>query len=281
MPRIQSIKHFIENPKRSCQSLSYRAREFWRWKTATIKDNPIFILGNQKAGTSVITALLGEAIGLSYTIDIFCLYQGLEEALLRGDVSFEDVIERGRYYFSKDIIKDPSFTFFYDEISTYFPSSKRVFVLRDPRQNIRSILNRLQLPGDMDDLSPSQWEMLKQNFPSWYLVLDGSLAGHKGKTYIETLALRCGKALQLYSQHKEDIIPIYYEKFNQDKIGAIQALSRQLGFDIKHPIELLKDKQFQPRGDKDISMDSFFGASNLERIETICGESMLAVGYEL
>lgn len=281
MLNAASIKHFLENPSRSFVNLRYRFQESWRRQTTQINPNPIFIFGNQKSGTSAIAALLGEATGLSYTIDILCLYEGLEERLFNGDSSFDEVIDRGRYYFSKGIIKDPGFTFFYDELAARFPSAKRVFVLRDPRQNIRSILNRLQLPGDLDDLYPEQWQMLQQQFPCWYPILEGSLAGHKGKTYIETLALRCQQVFQLYCHHQAELVPIYYETFNQDKVGSIHQLASQLGLPVIRDIDDVKDVQFQPRGNTEVTLEQFFGTTNLQRVEEICEEAMLAVGYPL
>lgn len=281
MATATPFKHFLENPSRSFANLRYRLQESWRRQTAHINPNPIFVFGNQKAGTSAIAALLGEATGLSYTIDIFCLYQGLEERLLNGESSFDEVINRGQYYFSKHIIKDPGFTFFYDEIASRFPSSKRIFVLRDPRHNIRSILNRLKLPGNLDDLSPEQWQTLKQQFPGWYPVLEGSLTGHKGKTYIETLALRCQRVLQLYCQQQAELVPVYYEAFNQNKVSSIYQLATQLDLQVKQDINHVKDVQFQPKGNTQVSLEQFFGSANLQCIEEICGETMLAVGYPL
>ncbi len=279
MSTAAPLKHFLENPSRSVANLNYRLRESWRRQTARVHPNPVFVFGNQKSGTSAIAALLGEATGLSYTIDILCLYEGLEERLLRGNVSFDEVLERGRYYFSKPIIKDPGFTFFYDEIASRFPASKRVFVLRDPRQNIRSILNRLKLPGNLDDLSNEQWQTLKQAFPGWYPILEGSLAGHQGSTYIETLALRCQKAFQLYQTHQTELIPIHYETFSQDKAHSIYNLASQLGINVTQSIDRVKDKQFQPKGNTDVPLRDFFGVDNLQRIEAICQSEMISMGY--
>lgn len=273
------LQHLVKHPARSFANARYRLREAWRRQTAQVNPNPIFVFGNQKSGTSAVAALLGEATGLSYTIDILCLYSGLEEKLLRGEAKFDQVLERGRYYFSKDIVKDPGFTLFYNQIANLFPNTQRVFVLRDPYQNIRSILNRVRLPGDLENLSAEQWQNLKQQFPGWYPVLDGSLAGHHGETYIETLALRCQKIAQIYLQHQADLVPIYYEAFNQNKVEAIRELALKLGLEPNRSIEQVKDVQFQPKGNQEVSLEAFFGAANLHRIEKICGEVMGLVGY--
>lgn len=273
------IKHFQENPGRSVSNMRHRIQELWRRQTACVNPNPVLVFGNQKAGTSAITALLGEATDLSYTIDIFCLYQGLEERLFSGEGGFEEVLEKGRYYFSKDIVKDPSFTFFYSTLADRFPTAKKVFVLRDPRQNIRSILNRLNLPGNLDELSQNDWDNVVQNFPAWHSILEGSSAGHKGRNYIETLALRSQKIFQIYCRHQTEVVPIFYEAFNQDKVAAIQHLAAQLDLSVVRSIDRLKDVQFQPKGNRSVTIEAFFGAKNLKLIEDICGQEMVAAGY--
>ena len=280
MPSTKSIQHLLDNPSRSYANFRYRLRESWRRQMAQVNPHPILIFGNQKAGTSAIAALLGQATGLSYTIDIFCLYTGLEEQVLKGQHSFSEVLNRGRYYFSKDIIKDPGFAFLYDDLTTTFPTSRRVFIFRDPRHNIRSILNRLDLPGHLEALSVEQWQRIQQQLPGWYSILDGDLAGHKGATYIETLALRCQKIIQIYLKHQAEVTPIYYEAFKQDKVASIHQLADQLDLPIIQNIDNVKDIQFQPKGNADISLNEFFG-DNLNTIEKICKTEMLAIGYSI
>src|SRR5690606_37975827 len=109
---------------------------------------PIFILGNQKTGTSAIAALLGEATGNPYTIDVFCHLGDLQRRLFNRELTFRQFIVRSKDFFSKKIVKEPSFTFFYDELRREFPEATFVLIVRDPHENVRSILNRLEIPGD-------------------------------------------------------------------------------------------------------------------------------------
>ena len=281
MNEVTRFKNFTQHPCLSLKTVKHRIRETWRHHTTNINTQPIFVFGNQKSGTSAIAALLGEMTGRSYTIDIFCHFGDIESQLLGGQASLNEFIQQTRFYFSRDIVKDPSLTFFYDELKERFPNAERIFVLRDPRQNIRSILNRLGLPGNLNDLSPEKWHQIAITHPAWLPVLDGKLAGHQGKSYIETLALRCQKTFQIYLQNRAEVIPIYYEAFKADKSGAIQALAQQLGLPIRNDITALKDIQFQPKGNATVPLDIFFGPENLSLIETICGETMMAVGYSL
>ncbi|RME38856.1 MAG: hypothetical protein D6788_06610, partial [Planctomycetota bacterium] len=109
---------------------------------------PVIVLGNQKSGTTVIAALLAESAGCAVTLDIFFRFRRPVLArLLTGRDSLDRFIRRHPYWFSHPIIKEPSLTFFHDDLRRLFPSARFVFIVRDPRDNIRSILNRLRLPG--------------------------------------------------------------------------------------------------------------------------------------
>ncbi|PNW35287.1 UNVERIFIED_CONTAM: hypothetical protein BEN50_17775 [Euhalothece sp. KZN 001] len=275
------IRNAIKNPSRSLGSVKYRIRERWRCYTSQVNPHPILVFGNQKSGTSAVTALLGEATGLSYTIDIFCLYEDLEERLLKRETSLNELLDRARFYFSREIIKEPGLTFFYDDLRAHFPKSHQVFVLRNPYDNIRSILNRVNLPGNLEDLNDIHWQYIREKLPYWYVVFDGTFAGHKGNNYIETLALRCRQVFEIYLSCQTNVIPIWYESFKKNKVKIIHQLASELNLPIKHNIENIKDNQFQPKGNSSIDTETFFGSKNMERIRKICGEVALDVGYEI
>ena len=280
MTRFSSIKNFTESPLRSLSSFYYRIEQSWQWHTSQITPNPIFVFGNQKSGTSVVTALLGEATNLSYCIDILCFFGDMEENVLTKKLSFEEIIIKSKYYFSKDIIKDPTFTFFVHDVNSRFPDAKNIFVLRDPRHNIRSILNRLNIPGNLTDLPSEYWQKLREEHPyNWYHVLDGSLLEHKGNDYIETLALRCKKVLQVYLANKTNFMAIKYEDFQNNKVREIEDLASKLDLKIVNNINHIKDVQFQPKGKFNLSLIDFFGSSNIRKIEEICKEEMSILGY--
>lgn len=276
-----SLRNFIRNPARSYSNIQYRFKERWRRKFSKVNPNPLLVFGNQKSGTSAVTALLGEATGLSYTVDMFCLYGDLEERLLKKETSLDELLDRARFYFSREIIKEPGLTFFYNDLYGYFPNSPQVFVLRNPYDNIRSILNRANLPGNLEDLKDTHWHYIREKLPYWQVVFDGTLADHKGNTYIETLALRCRRVFEIYLNSKTNVIPIRYESFKENKVEIIHKLASDLNLPIKHNIEQIKDTQFQPKGNLSIDTETFFGGRNMERIRKICGEVAFKVGYKL
>jgi len=86
-------------------------------------------------------------------------------------------------------------------------------------------------------------------------------------------------AVDGYLARPDVFILIRYEDFVADKVGAIARLAAELGLPAAQDIDAWTDVQYQPRGDRDISWQEFFGPENLARIERICGDRMARFGY--
>jgi hypothetical protein len=143
-----SIHSFVPAPlRRYSRAASLRLRElqYCAMNVVTrVNPRPIFVLGNQKSGTTAIAALFARLSGQTVTLDLFRevwwpTYQGIPS----GDVSFDAFVARNRWGFSRDIVKEPNLTLFPDALAERFPEARTIFVVRDPRDNIRSLLNRL------------------------------------------------------------------------------------------------------------------------------------------
>jgi hypothetical protein len=112
------------------------------------------------------------------------------------------------------------------------------------------------------------------------MVVDGSWMGIEDGNYIDRLAERWNRAAHMYLGNQNNIELIRYEDFIQRKVAAIDNLVSRLGEKKENQIEGKVDQQFQPRGHRrDVSWSSFFGKSNLKRIEKRCSEAMNAIGY--
>ena len=159
-----------------------------RSAVSRVNPRPILVLGNQKSGTTAIAALLAEATGLSVTLD---LQREVDEPTFprvrTGGMSFDDFIRRNRLDFSRRIVKEPNLTLFPRELRDRFPESPIVFIIRDPRDNIRSILDRLGLPGDCDCLGDERWATVSE---AWRTVLDNRWLGIEHEHYVAQLAGR-------------------------------------------------------------------------------------------
>jgi hypothetical protein len=244
-----------------------------------IHRKPVFILGNQKAGTSVIAALLSQATGCSVSIDLAREFLGngsVFKKIKNGSAGFDTVIQRNRLDFSRDIIKEANLTPFYDDIAARFPKSKCVFIIRDPADNLRSQLNRWDIPGNMEDLRSEDVRQIKK---SWQIIFDGTWLGLTGNGYIEMLAQRWRYLADLYWTHRKNMILIRYEDFIKDKVREICHLADRLNLDLRHDISHKVNIQYQSKGRSDVTPVAFFGEKNLRRIETICHVQMERFGY--
>jgi hypothetical protein len=253
----------------------------WQSRHAQINPKPIFVLGNQKAGTSAITALLAEMTASSASIDLINenLYKHQSYPRLRmGEVSFSKFLQINRLSFSRDIVKEANLTIFYDELVKHFPQSKFVFILRDPRDNIKSQLHIMGVPGHLPHLHAKHLKNLRNR---WNTIIDGSWIGLTGGNYVEMLAARWNFMTDMYLNHLDNMVLVRYEDFVKDKVGEITRLARILGLTQVNDITAKVDIQFQPKGNRDIGWTAFFGQDNLARIEHICGDRMKRFHYPL
>ena len=265
----QVTKRLPQPLKRSLKSLS-DIKTFYQMKTAKVHPAPIFMLGHAKSGTTAIASLLAKVSGQSVTIDPMFRIDPegyIQRQLLSGELKLAEIVEAYKFYFSTPINKDPKLTFFYEDLCQCFPQAKFIFVIRDPRDNIRSFLNRRGIPGNLDKIPEDKQQWI------------GNLPPIPGENYIEKLANRWNLAADTYLNHQDKFTLIRYEDFVADKVGTTQSLAEQVGLTPSHDIADYVNLQYQPSGDRKVSWSEFFQADNLHLIETICGERMNCFDY--
>ena len=247
-------------------------------RLARVNRQPLIFLGKGKSGTTAIAALFAEATGKTVALDIPALFIDGIRPILLGRSTLSEVVARERLAFSNDIIKQPTLTWFFDELCEVFPAAKFVMIMRDPRDNIRSVLNRMAVPGDLDDLSP---EMIRTIHGGWRWHFDEPwLLDLKGANYIELSANRWNLAADVYRAHSDRMLLVRYEDFMHDKVGSIARLAARLGLPVTGDIAANSERQFQPQGkDRGTSWNEFFGPQNLATIERICGSRMVEFDY--
>lgn len=238
--------------------------------------SPIIVLGKEKSGTTVIAALLARHTGLSVTLDLPGIWGPVETKILAGDMAFDKFVQLNRYHFSRDIIKEPCLTFLYPQVKRTFPQAQFAMIVRDPRDNMRSVLNRLGIRGDLENIDTNTFS----NIPAgWQVVLDGRWLGLQGNTYVEMLAARWNLAVDTYLEHRGEMVLVRYEDFVADKASTIEHLAQQFALPHVNNISHEVDTQYQPRGEREISWIEFFGPENLGRVESICDSRMAEFGY--
>jgi len=240
-----------------------------------INDKPIIVIGNQKSGTTVIAALLAKYGDLSATLDINSMTADEQIKLHKKEMNFKKFVYRHRSDFRSDIIKEPALTFLYETIRNTYPKSQIIFILRDPRDNIRSILNRLDLPGDMDAINNySKFSNL------WQQILNSDWLGFESKNYVESLSKRWNLATKTYLDNKNDMVFAKYENFISNKEYFINKLAEKVGIEKKQEIIKEVDVQYQHKGQRNVKWDNFFG-KNLYIINEVCKEYIIKFYYKL
>ncbi|MAB94629.1 MAG: hypothetical protein CMC98_00830, partial [Flavobacteriales bacterium] len=106
---------------------------------SVLKKEPVFILGNQKSGTTIIANLIAQATKKSLTSDFKSAIKNssLQLELDFNLLSFNDFVQRYRYEFSKDLIKEPFLSYYVPQLFETFPKAKFILIVRNPFQNIR------------------------------------------------------------------------------------------------------------------------------------------------
>lgn len=239
----------------------------------TVNPDPIIVLGNQKAGTSAITHLLAEFGGLSKTVDIPESWAPSLYELLSGAEKLSTFAKDHPHRFFADVIKEPNLTFFFSDLCRLYPSARFVFVVRDPRANIRSMLNRMDVAGNRESIRVESVD------EAWRHLFNARAWELSQSHYVAQLAERWVRAARVYLDHAEHIHLVRFEDFLADKAGTIEHLATALEIPNRQDITELVDVQYQPRGDRDISWEEFFGEANLHCIERICSDAMAPLGY--
>ena len=115
---MQLLSKLLKQALRFLRNAPKKLKVAYLMRISRIHPAPIIILGNKKSGTTAIAKLLGKATGKTVTSDVVFRIRkkNFKERLYSRTLSFHDFIRKNKLYFSSDIIKDPNFTFFYDEI---------------------------------------------------------------------------------------------------------------------------------------------------------------------
>lgn len=256
---IRKLHHFIKN-------------------LSPLNEKPVIIVGNQKTGSTAIASLLATATGNTISQDfLYSLTPSGQELLFKKKIPFDLFLRRNKSHFSSKIIKELDLIFCIDQVLSYFPEGKFVCILRDPRDNIRSILNRLNLPGNLNHLSEVYLNALPNNV--WREMLKGTIYGTEGKFYIETLSKRWHWIINQYEKYQSHITLLRYEDFVSDKKSCIHQIAEQMDLEVINDIHDFIDIQYQPKGNNNVSWEVFFGKQNLEVIEKICKSKMQDYGY--
>ncbi|MDR5726762.1 MAG: hypothetical protein RB191_04755 [Terriglobia bacterium] len=243
-------------------------------RTATANPHPVFVFGNQKSGTTAIAGLLAAATGKSVTLDFAGAEHPHATALLSGVTPIAEFVRHNSWALSSQVIKEPTLTFVAPQLIDHFGVEKAVFIVRNPFDNIRSILVRQKLSGDMETLPKGA----RLN-PTWRRILSGEDLGLPRVHYIEILALRWLRAVEILQSRRELFVLVRYEDFLRNKKSKIAEIAQAFDLEVADDVTPLLEVEYQPRDKISEAPHLFFG-SNHRRIENICGSAAASFGYQ-
>lgn len=241
----------------------------------------VIVTGMPKSGTTAVAMLLGVAAGVKTSSDPLTRLDqvGIEfrDDLYAGRLRLGDLIEAHCRLFRLPIVKDPNFIFFVEDLIDLWPQARWVFTVRDPRANIRSLLNRVGMPGVGERAN----EIPDTVGETWRRVLEGRTPEIPGDTVIERLAHRWVAIATLARTCGIHMNVLRYEDFMSDKESSIRELSGGVGLCASRSIRHAMNRQFQPMGNRAVGQLEFFGHENLAIIEKVCANEMACYGYLL
>lgn len=236
--------------------------------------SPVFVTGNQKSGTTVVAALLAARAGRCAALDLRREIRRPTYPLVRcGAWTFEHLRRRNAIDFARPIIKEANLLTIHGPWRAMYPKAPVIFVIRDPRDNTRSILDRLDLPGTID-----RWPADAPG-PGWALYREPSWLGLPARHPIDVLAARWCLAADLCRAEGDRVFRCRYEDFLADRVATIDRLATAVGLPPRRPIEHLLRRPFQRPGRRDRDWVEFFGTANLARLEASCAELAAHHGY--
>jgi hypothetical protein len=268
---LARIRRLLFEARRAC-------REEIAARRATPHPDPLFVLGTQKSGTTAVAALLGLASQRPVALDLIRdLRRPTAMLVAQGRLDFDRFVRRHAVDFSRPIVKEPNLTFLLPWLLRRWPRARMLFVVRDPLQTVRSVLNRLGLPGDRDTLDRSA-----EIPPGWRPVLDSRWVGAGGAGVLTQLGGRARIAAEIALatlQARPDTTRVLtYEAFLRDKVGSIRSVAADLGLPSDGEIEPHLDTPFQPAGRGERDPQRFFGACLPTLLQAVRGPAWASLG---
>jgi len=252
-----------------------------------VNPHAIHVFGCQKSGTSAVAQLTAMAGGLSATVDIPTIWRTPVTDIIRGRSTLEGLVETHRPYFSQELVKETGLAPILDQVAGHIGLQKVVFVVRDPLTNVRSILQRRGLAGDLPGLSEEEVTRLLNG--NWHWTYDWPRVHRpeprfwsEGNHHVDGLGIlwsSCVKAMQRAEKNGVEVHVVRYEDFVKDKRGTVESILTQFGRPVKKDVSAYVDVQFQPKGDHSVSIEDFFGEDNLARLRHVTREGARRFDY--
>jgi len=270
------VSSFRDQARRSAYEISRWLREERLARRVAIHPDPGFILGMQKSGTSAVAGLLSLRTGTPVASDLAREWRRCTLVRAsRSERDFARYVRRNAVDFARRIVKEPGLTFVSDRLDARWPNARSVVVVRDPVATIRSIVERLGIPGDAEARAV---DLLGEVPQAWRAVLDNRWLGIRSEHYIDQLAERWCIAARMAIEDPDRRMTIRYEDFVADKVAVLDVIADHFELPVVAEIDAFLEVPFQPPGRRR-EPELVFG-SNLDRIGRITAPLARRLGYQ-
>jgi hypothetical protein len=223
------------------------------------RPDPIWIFGIQKAGTTVFAKTLAAATGQTSLMDTPLLWNTWRPPLSATDLG--RIMRRNPITFSPQILKEPTATFYPGACLAQTTRKRHVLLLRQPANNIRSMLDRMGLNGQ--GKAPSG--TLPRIHPTY-----AAYRKELGLAYPLAMAHRWAIAHENAVWDDPNIGIFTYEGFLADPDRTLKAAANHVGLAITSNFQSTLNQQHQPAGKNRQQLpEDFFKPEMLQKIQSI------------
>ena len=223
------------------------------------RPDPIWIFGIQKAGTTVFAKTLAAATEQTSLMDTPLMWGTWRPPLGAADLG--RIMRRNPITFSPQILKEPTATFYPDACLAQTTRKRHVLLLRNPANNIRSVMDRMGLNGK-GKVPPGIQAQIHPVYKAYQREL--------GLPHPLALAHRWVLAHEHAAWEDPNIAVFTYEGFMSDTERALKAAADHVGLPITGDFQSTLNQQHQPAGkNRSRTPEAFFGPEVLEQIQSI------------
>lgn len=236
---------------------------------STPHSHPIFVVGHPRSGTTAIAELLGRHTGLRTIAEVGWATRHIHD-IFNNKLTLRTFLQMYSYEFSYPIIQTPGMTVILHRLKESFPNSRIVYIVRDPRDVICSVISLSNRTDSNDRAIHDPQFILFQN--QWLgITTDNPIA---------SLAHRWNYCLN-EGDRTPDVLFLRYEDFCSNKHDFITQLAQLLSLVGKADISGETEKQFRGVGKirGAARWKQMLSPSDVSTVESICKQGMQKHGY--
>jgi hypothetical protein len=232
----------------------------------------VFVVGNHRSGTALFAAMLASTCRRTFSAIRGERSRPTVRRIFLGVEEIESLVAGEPRLLAGDIVEASEVALIAEHLGARFPEARFCHLVRDPRRQIRSVLQSLGLSGRDCD-----WRHLHHLSDGWRLLLEGKAFGLDGGNYVEVLARHWNLVADVHLRTQDRSILVRYERFIASMGEEVARGASALGLGGQ-PVSLPAAERPVLPVRRRLSLRDFFGP-NLALIDSLCDARMQALGY--